>query len=113
MTKKDFKGSFNPATMFINTVGPEETIEQPAKKPEKKKADAKQTAQNHKETTRAKVETKSKRLNLLIQPSLYEDLNKIATMQKDSINNLINNVLSEHRDRNKDLIEKYNKVFEG
>lgn len=109
MTKKDFKGSFNPATMFINTAGPEEPIEQPkkeqpAKKPANKKADAE---------VKAKAETKSKRLNLLIQPSLYEDLNKIATMQKDSINNLITNVLAEHRDRNKDLIEKYNKVFEG
>lgn len=111
MTKKDFKANVNPATMFINTVAEPEAPElQPKPKTQAVKP-AKKT--EVKAQPKAKAETKSKRLNLLLQPSLLEDLSKIATMNKDSVNNLINTVLTEYRDAHKDLIAKYNKVFEG
>lgn len=46
-------------------------------------------------------ETKSKRLNLLIKPSIYEAIDKIACINRTSINNLINYFLgksiSEHQ----------------
>ena len=120
MSKKDFKNALsenNPALNFISgaTVELEHTEKTPAGEVETtttkqvKKADAviKETKQKARET-----ETRSKRLNLLIPPSLHKDLSKIATMNKDSINNLIIEVLTTYRDNNKNIIEKYNKVFE-
>lgn len=121
MTKKDFKTGIDlfvsapeqeqPAPEPVKADLPREQRETDTTKAQKKGTGTK--GQNHKEITRAKKETKSKRLNLLIQPSVIEDLNKIATMQKDSVNNLINSALIEYRDAHKNLIEKYNKVFEG
>ena len=110
MTKKDFKANVNPATMFINVAEPEapELPKEPKKQAVKP---AKKT--EVKEQPKAKAETKSKRLNLLLQPSLLEDLSKVAFMNKDSVNNLINSALIEYRDAHKQDIEKYNKVFEG
>ena len=110
MTKKDFKTGVNPATMFINVAEPEAPELQP--KPEKKQA-VKPAVKKVDAEPEAKKETKSKRLNLLLQPSVLEDLSKVAFMQKDSVNNLINTALLEYRDAHKDLIDKYNKVFEG
>lgn len=109
MTKKDFKAGVNPATMFINTQAEPEAPEvmqttKPAKTMPAVKTDA------GKDT---KKEAKTKRLNLLLQPSLMEDLTKLAFMNKDSVNNLINTALTGYRDAHRDLIEKYNKVFEG
>ena len=110
MSKKDFKDITNPATMFISTGASEEIKTEPVKQEE-----VKAPAQEVKKTAppkEPKGETKSKRLNLLLQPSLMEDLGKVAFMKKDSVNNLINTVLTSYRDENKDIIEKYNKVFE-
>ena len=115
MTKKDFKTEVNPATMFINTVAGTPAQMQAPKKNETNKSRGKGVTpkKNPKPETLNKKETKSKRLNLLLQPSLLEDLSKIATMNKDSVNNLINSALLEYRDANKQTIERYNKVFEG
>lgn len=57
------------------------------------------------------VETKTKRLNLLLLPSLFQDLEKVSTMKRTSVNNLINIVLKEYVEENKDLIDKYIEVF--
>ena len=56
-------------------------------------------------------ENKSKRYNLLIYPSLHEDLSKIAAMQRISVNELMNRALEGYRDEHKQLIEKYNQTF--
>lgn len=56
-------------------------------------------------------ETKTKRLNLLILPSLFQDLEKVATMKRTSVNNLINLVLKDYVDENIDLISLYREVF--
>lgn len=63
------------------------------------------------ENKKKNVETKSKRLNLLVKPSIYEDLEKIATMKQTSVNDLINRVLEDYNDKEKDLIDTYNNVF--
>lgn len=55
-----------------------------------------------------KRETKSKRLNLLIQPSLHEDLLKIAYVQRVSLNELILRAAREYAAQNQDAIRKYN-----
>lgn len=108
MTKKDFKTGVNPATMFINTQAEPEAPElQKEATPEPMPAVKTDAGKD------TKKEAKTKRLNLLLQPSLMEDLSKIAFMHKDSVNNLINIALAGYRDAHKDLIDKYNKVFEG
>lgn len=109
MTKKDFKKIVNPATMFITSGISEEVMTEPIKE------EVKTSAPEEKKVALPKApkgETKSKRLNLLLQPSLMEDLGKVAFMKKDSVNNLINTVLTSYRDDNKDIIDKYNKIFE-
>ena len=56
-------------------------------------------------------ELKSKRLNLLIRPSVYADIEKIAAMKRVSTNDLINTVLDYYREREAAAIEKYNATF--
>lgn len=57
------------------------------------------------------TETKSKRLNLLVKPSVYEDFRKIATMEQESVNGLLNLLMEEVVNENKEQIELFNKVF--
>lgn len=109
MTKKDFKASVSPADIFITGASTPEPVKADLPRGQRET----KTKKVSKEPAGKPKETKSKRLNLLIQPSVIEDLNKIATMQKDSVNNLINSALIEYRDAHRDLIERYNKVFEG
>lgn len=56
-------------------------------------------------------EIKSKRLNLLLYPSLLNDLKKIAAMKRTSVNDLINDVLTQYTDKNINMINEYNSVF--
>ena len=58
-------------------------------------------------------ERKSKRLNLLLKPSLFEDLRKIAQLQRTSVNDLINTVLEAYTGDHAEDIEKYNTVWES
>lgn len=105
MSKKTFKENLSPAMNFISAGISEEVTREPV-------AEKVTSAPATEENVTPKKEAKSKRLNLLLQPSLMEDLGKVAFMKKDSVNNLINTVLTSYRDENRDLVEKYNKVFE-
>ena len=60
-----------------------------------------------------KSETKSRRLNLLLFPSVAEDIEKIAAMRKTSANNLINEILKDYAEENRETVNKYNDVFGG
>ncbi|NCC64088.1 MAG: toxin-antitoxin system HicB family antitoxin [Spirochaetia bacterium] len=60
----------------------------------------------------AQAETKSKRLNLLIQPSLHENLVRISKINQVSLNELINQVLKDHEQKNQAAIAKYKKIWE-
>lgn len=82
MPKKTFKENINPALNFISS----ESIaraEEPQKAPEGYKPNP------------LYIETKSKRLQLLIQPSLHEKLKKRASQESTSVNDLINTILQE------------------
>jgi hypothetical protein len=88
MEKKTFKKDINPAMRFLS----QESIEkgstaekQPAQPPEK-------TPTGYKRNP-LYVETKSKRLQLLIQPSLYEKLKTRATEENTSVNGIVNTIL--------------------
>lgn len=58
-------------------------------------------------------EIKSKRLNVLLKPSIYERIDKIATMKRISVNELLNIVLDDYANNNQDLINKFNETFGG
>lgn len=56
-------------------------------------------------------ETKSKRLNLLLTPSLHSNLLKIARVEGISLNELINVVLENHTKQNQDAIQKFIEIW--
>ena len=117
MTKKDFKASVNPAEMFMTVV--EDT---PAPAPELEQEPSASVAREPKKKTVARdkretgskepmPETKSKRLNLLIQPSVLEDFSKVAFMERNSMNDIINSLIKGYNDAHREEIETYNKHF--
>lgn len=57
------------------------------------------------------VELKSKRLNLLLKPSIFTGIDKIRTMRRVSFNEAVNQALSEYVEAHKDLIDKYDATF--
>lgn len=57
------------------------------------------------------VELKSKRLNLLLKPSIFTGLDKIRTMQRVSFNEAVNKALSEYVEAHADLIAKFDATF--
>lgn len=56
-------------------------------------------------------ETKSKRLNLLIRPSLLKEFAKIAYMQQTSVNDLINQLIAKHVEEKSATITEYDRLF--
>lgn len=84
MSKKSFKTD-NPAMVFITP-----------------------PAQDTQDTDR---EIRSKRLNLLIPPTLHSNLTKIARVEGISLNELFNIVLRTHEQQNQDALEKYAEIW--
>lgn len=106
MAKKDFSGVVNPALQFIDVTPAEPPVSPETEKsvqPAKAKGDALESPGK---------ERKTKRLNLLVRPSIMEDLGKIAVMQRTSVNDLINVVLSDYVREKEDMVQAYAKVFE-
>lgn len=108
MSKKSFREN-NPALQFIT---PASSPEAPAQPAETIAADNTDYTHNtvHTENTHAvskKQETKSKRLNLLIQPSLHQELTKIAYVQRVSLNELILRASREYAAAHQDAVRKY------
>lgn len=97
MSKKEFKPA-SPLSMFISSK-PADT-------------DNKHTDNTYTDNTHKK-ETKSRRINLLLFPSVAEAIEKIATMRQTSSNNLINEILREYAENHRDEIERYNAAFGG
>lgn len=94
MAKKSFKATIeesnSPATAFIS-----QPIEKEA------------ASQNEEK----KPERKSVRVNLLFRPSTKDSIDKLAFINKTSINDLINTVLDAYIEEHKADIEKYNSFF--
>lgn len=111
-TKKiDFKA--NPALSFITAPEPEESAEQ-AQEPPKVSAPVQKTDESAQESTKANapvpnsntppagykmnpmyVETKSRRLQLVLQPSLYERVKKAAQNSDLSVNEYVHQILDQ------------------
>lgn len=62
-------------------------------------------------TPEEEQENKSKRLNLLIRPSLHRDLGKLSAMERTSTNEMISRVLTDYVEKNADKIAKYDEIF--
>jgi len=135
MAKKNFK-DINPATAFISSAQPEPdtsyTQEAQNTRETQQTEDTTNTlytedAQNTPQTTDTgntddteytqgikkpnAPEQKTKRVNLLIKPSVFEDFKKVAHMKRRSFNDLYNMVIAEYIEREADAIRAYNKTF--
>lgn len=97
MTKKTFKENINPAMNFIS----QESIDKAEASPS---AQEKAVTANHHRPAKAPegykfnplyIETKSERLQLLVQPSLKAKLKDKAKRDGTSVNDLVHNILEE------------------
>ncbi len=97
--KKSFTGQKNPALAFISAQEPESGTE--AKEPHKAdtaSSTVKMKATDAPEGFKANplfVETKSRRMQLLVQPSLYEAIKARATAEGLSVNELVHTLLED------------------
>lgn len=114
MSKKSFREN-NPALQFITPAPVQEAPAgqpRPAKEKQPDYTDNTHTTSSTQNTqeldlTTKKQETKSKRLNLLIQPSLHQELTKIAYVQRVSLNELILRASREYAAAHQDAVRKY------
>jgi len=97
MSKKNFKDG-NPALQHIT----QQTMLYPQQI---------QAPRQELDTKQDKEETKSKRVNLLMYPSLHESMQKIARVRGVSFNDLVNTALAAFEAENGKAIEKYNEIW--
>ena len=125
MTSKKINNFNNPTEQFFTPKGAESKTEQSKAEPKKKtvrktESKAEQTSSEPKQTDStpkkrgrkpSKTETKTQRMNLLLKPSVCEDIQKVAYMKRNSVNGLISDILTEYIEENSDLLEKYKEIF--
>ena len=87
--KKSFKADLNPAMQFISTPAEETTTGAG-----EGVASTKDAPEGYK-LNPIYIETKSKRLQLLIQPSLLDKLKRKAKAEGRSVNDLVHSILEE------------------
>lgn len=92
MAKKTFKDSINPAMSFISQKNIDKSE---GKTPATTEAKIPDKAPEGYKFNPLYIETKSKRLQLLIQPSLHEKLKRKAQVENTSVNNLVNSILQD------------------
>lgn len=89
MVKKTFKNNINPAMQFISVVEDADIAEQPQPQEEKKAPAIKEGYK----VDYGVVEKKSRRMQLLVQPSLYEKIKAKAMAEGSSVNDYIHTLL--------------------
>lgn len=82
--KKSFKADLNPAMQFISTVAEESTT-----------AEIRANAPEGFKPNPIYLETRSKRVQVLMQPSLYEKLKAKAEREGCSVNDTIHRIFEE------------------
>lgn len=93
MSRKTFKNELNPALQFISTSANEENQKQESQNIISIPVPMKRNP--------LYIETKSKRIQLLIQPSLYSKLKEISEQKGTSLNDLIHTILEKSTRKNK------------
>ena len=51
-----------------------------------------------------------KRISLSVLPSLYDDIQKIAYMQRKSVSELVAGMMVEYRESHKEVLDEYDKL---
>jgi hypothetical protein len=116
--KKSFRNVDHPAAAFISGNDPAYegyTVDSGRNNPVVRESNGEYNTQDIRRGSKAvrrKNETKSKRLNLLIRPSLMDDFIKVAYMRRTSINDLINTLIDECVKKDVRLIDDYDRLFE-
>jgi hypothetical protein len=114
--KKSFRAVDNPAAAFISS---NEPLHEQYGSASGRGGSLLQESQGENTTPvthrpgkgRNENETKSKRLNLLIRPSLMNDFMKIAYMRRTSVNDLINRLIDHCVENDATLIDDYDRLF--
>ena len=57
-------------------------------------------------------EPRSKQMSILVKPSTHERLKLASSLESNSVNGIINDVLEAYLEENKEAIEAYIKVYE-
>jgi|WetSurMetagenome_2_1015567.scaffolds.fasta_scaffold441848_2 hypothetical protein len=114
--KKSFRAVDNPAAAFISSNEPMHDRYGSASgrggsQLQESSAGDNTPITRHQKKGRDENETKSKRLNLLIRPSLMNDFMKIAYMRRTSVNDLINRLIDVCVENEGSLIEDYDRLF--
>lgn len=100
MSKKNFKGFDNPALAFISQAG---AVEQETPK---------EVSVIAPEMLEPKLtENRTKRVQLVLTPTMFEETQIVAKVKKQSVNSLISDLLSKEISKNKEKIEIYKKCF--
>ena len=94
MSKKSFADA-NPAMAFISTA--ENTEDFALTQPTKEELEAKENSSSVPMKRNPEyIETKSKRVQMLMQPSLYDAIKKEATAKDISVNEIMHEILKNH-----------------
>lgn len=93
MSRKSFTDA-NPAMAFISTAKEQEDFS--LTQPTKEELEAKESNGVPMKKNPEFIETKSKRVQMLMQPSLYDAIKKEATAKDISVNEMMHEILKNH-----------------
>lgn len=93
MSKKSFTDA-NPAMAFISTATEQENFS--LTQPKKEELEAKESNGVPMKKNPEFIETKSKRVQMLMQPSLYDAVKKEAKDKNISVNEMMHEILKNH-----------------
>lgn len=93
MSKKSFADA-NPAMAFISTA--EKSEDFALTQPTKEELEAKESSSVPMKRNPEYIETKSKRVQMLMQPSLYDAIKKEAKAKAISVNEMMHEILKNH-----------------
>lgn len=94
---KDFKKNISPATAFISGVAGSNNV--------------KEDSNNDNKTTKDNKEKRDARANLLFTKKTKANLEKIATMDRTSVNDIVNKLLEEYLETRQEDIKRYDEFF--
>ena len=97
MSKKSFADA-NPAMAFISTATEQENFS--LTQPKKEELEAKESNGVPMKKNPEFIETKSKRVQMLMQPSLYDAVKKEAKDKNISVNEMMHEILKTHLGQN-------------